>query len=99
LTKGKNKDILFYENNEVRNQGEEDMLAKVTSKNQITIPKKIMEQFPDVQYFDLELKDGVVVLKPLKTYDTNLDQIRDKIKSLGLKPNSVNEAVKWARSR
>ena len=75
------------------------MLAKLTSKNQITIPKKIMEQFPDVRYFDLESKDGVVSLKPIKIYDTDLDQIRSKMKSLGLKKNSVNEAIKWARSK
>ena len=41
------------------------MLAKLTTKNQITIPKKVVEQLPDVKYFDVELKDGVVVLKPL----------------------------------
>ena len=75
------------------------MLAKVTSKNQITIPKKIMDQIPGVKYFDLELKDGRVQLKPLKLYDTNLEQIRTKAKRLGLEPNSVKEAVKWARSK
>ena len=75
------------------------MLAKLTSKNQITIPKKIMKQFPDVQYFDIESKDGVVLLKPLKIYDTDLEQIRSKMEMLGLKKNSVNEAIKWARSK
>jgi bifunctional DNA-binding transcriptional regulator/antitoxin component of YhaV-PrlF toxin-antitoxin module len=29
------------------------MLAKMTSKNQITIPKKIIEQLPDVEYFEV----------------------------------------------
>ena len=32
------------------------MLAKITSKNQITIPKKIIDQVPEAQYFDVELK-------------------------------------------
>ena len=75
------------------------MLSKMTSKNQITIPKKILDQIPDVKYFDVGLQDGVVLLKPLKLYDTNLDQIREKIKKIGLKPNSVNEAIRWARSK
>lgn len=75
------------------------MLTKLTSKNQITIPKKIVAQIPDVKYFDLELKDGVVLLKPLRFYDTNLDQIRAKVKRLGLKQDSVNKAIKWARSK
>lgn len=75
------------------------MLAKMTSKNQITIPKKIVEQLQDVRYFDVDLKDGIVQLKPLKIYDTNLEKIRSKTKKLGLKENSVSQAIKWARSR
>jgi len=75
------------------------MLAKLTAKNQITIPKKVMDQLPDVKYFDVELGDGVVVMKPLRLYDTDLEQIRAKVKKLGLKPNSVAEAIAWARSK
>ena len=75
------------------------MLAKMTSKNQITIPKKIVEQIPETKYFEVELKDGLVVLKPVRLYETDLDKIRSKIKGLGLKPDSVREALKWARSK
>ena len=75
------------------------MLAKLTAKNQITIPKKVIEQLPDVRYFDVELQDGKVVLKPLRVYETDLSQIRSKIEKLGLKPDCVAEAVKWARSK
>jgi bifunctional DNA-binding transcriptional regulator/antitoxin component of YhaV-PrlF toxin-antitoxin module len=75
------------------------MLAKMTSKNQITIPKKIIEQLPDVEYFEVELKDGVVMLRPLKVYDTSLEMIRAKVKKLRLHENSVKEAIKWARSK
>ncbi len=42
------------------------MLAKLTAKNQITIPKKILSQLPDVEYFDVEINDGLVLLKPVK---------------------------------
>lgn len=75
------------------------MLAKITSKNQITIPKKIIEKIPNVKHFDIELKDGIIIMKPIKLYDTNLDQIRAKVKKLGLKENSVAEAIKWAKSK
>jgi len=75
------------------------MLAKITAKNQITIPKKIMEQLPGVQHFDLELQDGIVLLKPVKVLDASLDRIRSKITKLGLEPNSVNEAIQWARTK
>jgi len=75
------------------------MLAKMTSKNQITIPKKIVDQFPDIQYFDIEMKDGVVLLQPTTIYNTNLENIRSKINKLGLKSDCVQEAVTWARSK
>ena len=75
------------------------MLAKMTVKNQITIPKKIIEQLPDVKYFEVELRDGVVMLRPLKVYDTGLEKIRAKVKKLGLHKNTVKEAIKWARSK
>jgi bifunctional DNA-binding transcriptional regulator/antitoxin component of YhaV-PrlF toxin-antitoxin module len=75
------------------------MLAKLTSKNQITIPKKIVEQLPDTEYFQVELRDGVVMLKPLRVYDTSLGKIRTKIKRLGLQENTVKEAIEWARSK
>ena len=75
------------------------MLAKLTAKNQITIPKKVIDQLPDVEYFDVQLKDGAVVLKPLRFYDTDLGQIRSRLKKLGLKPDCVAEAIEWARSK
>ena len=75
------------------------MLAKMTSKNQITIPKKIIYQMPSVKYFEVELKDGKIELKPLRVYETDLEKIRSKMKNLGLKPDSVREAVEWARSK
>jgi bifunctional DNA-binding transcriptional regulator/antitoxin component of YhaV-PrlF toxin-antitoxin module len=93
------KVILFSENHIIGKYGNKKMLAKLTSKNQITIPKKIMDQLPDVKYFDLELRDGVIRLKPLTVYETDLDQIRSKIRKLGLKEGSVAEAIKWARSK
>ena len=75
------------------------MLAKITSKNQITIPKKIMDQIPETRYFEVELRDGAVVLKPLRTYSTSLEAIRTKAKNLDLSPLCVKEAIKWARSK
>jgi hypothetical protein len=45
------------------------VLAKLTSKNQITIPKKIINQLPDVKYFDVELRNNTVVLKPVEVSD------------------------------
>jgi len=52
------------------------MMAKMTPKNQVIIPKNIVEQIPETKYFDVELKDGLIVLKPIQFYETDLDKIR-----------------------
>jgi hypothetical protein len=75
------------------------MLAKLTTKNQITIPKDIISRMPDVQYFDVAYDDGIVFLKPVKVYNADLAQIRAKMKKLGLSEDCVSEAVRWARSK
>ena len=75
------------------------MLAKLTAKNQITIPKDVISRLPNVEYFDVSYKDGRVILKPLKVYDTDLEGIWSKMKQLGISENSVGEAVKWAREK
>jgi len=75
------------------------MLAKITSKNQITIPPNIIAQLQGAEYFDLDLKDGIIILKPLKENKIDLEKIRANIRKLGLTPKNVNEAVKWARAK
>jgi hypothetical protein len=39
-------------------------LAKLSSKNQITLPVEIVRSFPGAEYFDVTLKGGVIVLTP-----------------------------------
>ena len=75
------------------------MLAKLTAKNQITIPKNVLSKLPETQYFDVEHKDGAIILKPVKVFDTNLEKIREKIRQMGLSEECVREAVRWARSK
>jgi hypothetical protein len=77
------------------------MLAKKTSKNQLTLPKEIVKEFPDAEYFDVSVKDRKIVLMPVKIApaDINLEGIRDKMKKLGITEGDVAEAVKWARKK
>jgi AbrB family looped-hinge helix DNA binding protein len=76
-----------------------DMLVKITSKNQITIPKKLAEKLQGVEYLDAQYQDGALILKPIRTFETDLSSIRAKMEKLGLGPEDVQEAVKWARSK
>ena len=77
------------------------MLAKKTSKNQLTLPKEIVREFPDTDYFDVSVKDRKIVLMPVKITPAymNLEGIRDKMEKLGITEGDVGEAVKWVRKK
>jgi hypothetical protein len=77
------------------------MLAKKTSKNQLTLPKEIAKEFPDVEYFDIKVKDKKIILIPVKItpLDMTLEGIRSKMEKLGVTEKDVTDAIKWARQR
>jgi len=77
------------------------MLAKKTSKNQITLPKRIVQQLPDAEYFDISLRDGEVILRPvvIRASGEWLKAAREKIRDLGLTEKDVEGAIRSARSR
>ncbi len=75
------------------------MLAKLSAKNQITIPKKILEKLPPVKYFEISLEDGAIVLRPIPEDSLSLTEIRKKMRKLGITEETVAEAIKWARKR
>ncbi len=60
------------------------MLAKKTSKNQITLPKAIVEVFPDAQYFDVRVEDRKIILLPVKitSAESILEKVREKVKKV-----------------
>lgn len=75
------------------------MLAKKTSKNQLTLPKEIVGNFPGIDLFDATIEQNRIVLTPMKVIPitVSLSGVRSKMKKLGLTPDDVDEAVKWAR--
>ena len=77
------------------------MLAKLTTKNQITLPRKVVQEFVGIEYFDADVQDGRIVLAPVRMQpvDATLGGVRDKMKKLGITPADVTEAVRWARSK
>ncbi len=77
------------------------MLAKKTSKNQITLPKAISAAFPDAEYFDVSIEENRILLRPVKMvpYRKTLEEVRAKMAKLGIAENDVSEAVKWARRK
>ncbi len=75
------------------------MLAKRTYKNQVTIPKAVMNAFPGVEYFDVRCQHDAIVLRPVDTRpaSTRLAAVRKKIKALGLTEVDLDAAIRWAR--
>ena len=71
------------------------MLAKLTSKNQITLPKSVVSSFEGTEYFDVANEKGRIVLTPVRL--TRADAVRSKLADLGLSEADVAEAVVWAR--
>lgn len=75
------------------------MLAKRTFKNQITLPKEVLKDFSGVEYFDVSAKDGKILLDPVTVLPSGarLAKVRDKLRSLGLTEDDLQDAVSWAR--
>jgi hypothetical protein len=88
------KEILYIDSKEVRK-----MLAKKTSKNQITLPKDIVKNFPDTIYFEVSMDNNRILLKPVKILpqENNLEKVRLKMKKLGITEKDVEGAIAWAR--
>jgi len=77
------------------------MLAKKTVKNQITLPKAIVEKLPKTDYFEVSLRGEQIVLEPvvIEAKDAKLARVRSKMKALGLTEKDVGAAIRWARNR
>jgi hypothetical protein len=78
------------------------MLCKRTYKNQVTIPKKVMEEFDGVEYFEARVREGAIVLEPVVITpldDSRLVKVRKKVAELGLTEKDVEDAVAWARKK
>lgn len=73
------------------------MLAKLTSKNQLTLPKAVLNAIPPVEYFEIEVDGGRIVLTPVRVQKA--DAVRDKLEALGISEEDVEYAVNWARGK
>lgn len=71
------------------------MLAKLTSKNQLTLPKSITVAIGATEFFDIEASNGQIVLTPVRIQRG--DALRTKLAELDLKESDVADAIAWAR--
>jgi hypothetical protein len=71
------------------------MLAKLTSKNQLTLPKSVTNAVGAADYFEVQAKGGQIILTPVRIQ--RADAVRAKLAELGIAEQDVADAVSWAR--
>ncbi len=72
------------------------MLAKITAKNQLTLPKSATQAVGATEYLDVQVRDGQIILTPVRIQRG--DAVRAKLAELGLGEADVADAVRWART-
>ena len=72
------------------------MLAKLTSKNQLTLPKAVVEQVR-ADYYSVRTEGQSIVLTPVKL--GGLEAVQEKLASLGITEKDITRAVTWARKQ
>jgi hypothetical protein len=71
------------------------MLAKITVKNQLTLPKAVVTRFAGVEYFEVSTDGASITLRPLQR--SRVDEVWAHMKKLGITEQDVDDAVRWAR--
>jgi hypothetical protein len=71
------------------------LLAKLTVKNQLTLPKAVATRFAGVQYFDVSTDGTSITLKPLQR--SKIEEVWAHLEKLGITEQDVSDAVTWAR--
>ena len=71
------------------------MLAKITSKNQLTLPKSITQSIGPAEYFDVTTHAGQIILTPVRIQRG--DAVRATLAELSLTESDVADAVKSVR--
>jgi len=72
------------------------MLAKITAKNQLTLPKSLTQAVGATEYFDVEARGGQLILTPVRIQRG--DAVRAKLADLALTVDDMAAAVAWARA-
>jgi hypothetical protein len=71
------------------------MLAKLTSKNQLSLPKAVVNSVGNSEYYDIEVQAGKIILTPVRVQ--HADAVREKLKDLKITDKDIKEAIEWAR--
>ena len=73
------------------------MVAKRTRKNQVILPKAIVQRVGEADYDDVTVQYVKIVLTPVRLQQA--DAARAKLEALGITQDDVEDAIAWARKR
>jgi len=71
------------------------MLAKLTVKNQLTLPKAVASRFAGVDYFEVSTDGRSITLRPFQR--SRVEEVWEHLEKLGITEQDVSDAVRWAR--
>ena len=71
------------------------MLAKITTKNQLTLPKAVMQRVGKTEYVEVTFENGRIILTPMQVRPA--DAVREKLAALGITEQDVEDAISWSR--
>ena len=71
------------------------MLVKLTSQNQVALPKSVTDAVGAVECFEVQVKSGQIILTPVPSQRAN--SVRTKLAELDLSEKEIAHAVSWAR--
>lgn len=73
------------------------MLIKLNAKNQITLPKSLVQAVGATEYVEVEARSGQLILTPVSFVAA--DAVRLKLAELGITATDSTGAVNWARTQ
>ena len=71
------------------------MLAKLTSKNRLTLPKSATEAVGATDYFEVETRNGQIILSQVRIQ--RADAVRARLAELSVTQQDIAGSVAWAR--
>ena len=72
-------------------------MIKLNARNQIRLPKSMIQAVGPTDYFDIQVKGGQIVLTPVRLVAA--DAVRAKLAELGITETDMTAAVDWAREQ
>ncbi len=73
------------------------VLAKLTAKNQLTLPKSVTTPLGEVQYFEVQSRAGQIILTPVRIQRG--DALRAKLAELALDESQLDAALAFAETQ